>query len=251
MSNALYFGDPDAVSAAAPGSRFVLTGAEARHAATVKRVTVGEAIDVADGRGRRLTGTVAESSGQNVTLEVSTVDDEPAPATALVLVQALAKGDRDLQAVEAATELGVDAVVPWQADRSIVRWRAEKAVKGRQKWESTVWGAAKQSRRARLPEVHSLHDSRSLAGWLAGVDLALVLHEEAVDGLGTFVGSADQQVPDIVAVVVGPEGGISTAELELFLSKGAHAARMGDHVLRSSTAGPAALAVLNQLLGRW
>lgn len=251
MSNALYFGDSDAVAAAAPGSRFVLTGPEARHAATVKRVAVGEAIDVADGRGRRLTGTVAESGGQSVTLEVGAVVDEPVPATTLVLVQALAKGDRDLQAVEAATELGIDAVLPWQADRSIVRWRAEKAVKGQQKWESTVWGAGKQSRRSRLPEVHSLHDSRSLASWLAGVDLALILHEEAVDGLGTFFKSADDAVPGTVAIVVGPEGGISTAELDLFSSKGAHAARMGDHVLRSSTAGPAALAVLNQLLGRW
>ena len=251
MSNALYFGEPAAVAAAYPGSQFVLTGAEARHAATVKRVAAGETIDVADGRGRRISGVVASSTAQEVTLEVSSVNEDPLPASRLVLVQALAKGDRDELAVEAATELGVDAVIPWQADRSIVRWRAEKALKGQRKWESTVFGAAKQSRRARLPEVLPLHDSGSLAHWLAGVDLALVLHEDAVDSLGLILAGCAGDTPATVAVVVGPEGGISGQELDLFRSKGAQAARLGGHVLRSSTAGPAALSVLNQLLGRW
>ena len=253
MSNALYFGDPDAVAAARPGSEFILTGAEARHAATVKRVTVGEMIDVADGRGRRIVGAVSRT-GQDVVLDVRAVTDEPAPACRLILVQALAKGDRDELAVEAATELGVDAVVPWQADRSIVRWRAEKALKGQRKWETTVFGAAKQSRRAWLPEVNPLLDSGSLAPWLAGVDLALILHEDAAVGIGSLLQSASGRQPGkpaSIAVVVGPEGGISRQELDLFESHGAHAARLGSHVLRSSTAGPAALAVLSQLIGRW
>ncbi|WP_019482774.1 16S rRNA (uracil(1498)-N(3))-methyltransferase [Arthrobacter sp. TB 23] len=251
MSNALYFGDPEALAAVLPGASFTLTGAEARHAATVKRLAAGETIDVADGRGRRIVGVVTASAGQEVTLEVRTVIDEPAPACRLILVQALAKGDRDELAVEAATELGVDAVIPWQADRSIVRWRADKALKGQRKWESTVWGAAKQSRRATLPEVLPLHDSGSLAAWLAGVDLALILHEDAETGVGALVGPQADTPPTSIAVVVGPEGGISGQELELFVSNGAHPARLGGQVLRSSTAGPAALAVLSQLLGRW
>ncbi|WP_026552224.1 16S rRNA (uracil(1498)-N(3))-methyltransferase [Arthrobacter sp. H20] len=251
MSNALYFGDPAAIAAAVPGSAFTLAGAEARHASTVKRVGAGETIDVADGRGRRISGVVTASAGQDVTLDVRSVTDEIPPACRLILVQALAKGDRDELAVEAATELGVDAVIPWQADRSIVRWRAEKALKGQRKWESTVWGAAKQSRRARLPDVLQLHDSGALAHWLASVDLALILHEDAAVGIGSLVPSPETGVPDTIAVVVGPEGGISSQELELFISKGAHPARIGSHVLRSSTAGPAALSVLNQLIGRW
>ena len=251
MSNALYFDDPDALATVRPGSSFTLTGAEARHAATVKRLAAGETIDVADGRGRRIVGVVTASAGQEVTLEVLTVHDESAPACRLILVQALAKGDRDELAVEAATELGVDAVIPWQADRSIVRWRADKALKGQRKWESTVWGAAKQSRRATRPEVLPLQDSKTLATWLAGVDLALILHEDAATGIGALVAPQAAHLPATVAVVVGPEGGISAQELELFVSKGAHPARLGDHVLRSSTAGPAALSVLSQLLGRW
>ncbi|MHA7277618.1 16S rRNA (uracil(1498)-N(3))-methyltransferase [Arthrobacter sp. HLT1-21] len=250
MSNALYFGDPAAVAAARAGSDFVLTGAEARHAATVKRVAVGETIDVADGRGRRVVGTV-KSTGQDVVLDVGAVTDEPAPACRLILIQALAKGDRDELAVEAATELGVDAVVPWQADRSIVRWRAEKALKGQRKWETTVWGAAKQSRRAWLPDVHPLLDSGSLAHWLAGVDLALILHEDAALGVGSLLPPQSEGHPSAIAVVVGPEGGISARELDLFTAQGAHPARLGNQVLRSSTAGPAALAVLSQLIGRW
>lgn len=250
MSNALYFGDVDAVAAARPGSEFILTGAEARHAATVKRVAVGESINIADGRGRRIVGIVT-STGQDVVLDVGAVIDEPVPACRLILVQALAKGDRDELAVEAATELGVDAVVPWQADRSIVRWRGEKALKGQRKWETTVWGAAKQSRRARLPAVHPLIDSGSLAHWLGGVELALILHEDADTGIGSLLPSHSEGQRRTIAVVVGPEGGISGQELDLFTAQGAQPARLGSHVLRSSTAGPAALAVLSQLLGRW
>ncbi|MHA7156103.1 16S rRNA (uracil(1498)-N(3))-methyltransferase [Arthrobacter sp. TMN-50] len=250
MSNALYFGDPAAVAAARPGADFILTGPEARHAATVKRVAAGETIDVADGRGRRIVGTV-KSTGQDVTLDVMSVTDEPVSTCRLVLVQALAKGDRDELAVEAATELGVDAVIPWQADRSIVRWRAEKAIKGQRKWETTVWGAAKQSRRAWLPDVHPLLDSGSLARWLAGVDLALILHEDAAAGIGSLLPALSAGLPSTIAVVVGPEGGISGQELDLFTGQGAHPVRLGSHVLRSSTAGPAALAVLSQLTGRW
>ena len=172
-------------------------------------------------------------------------------------MQALAKGDRDEQAIEAATELGVDAVLPWQSERSIVRWRAEKAAKGQAKWRAVVTSAAKQSRRSRIPRVLDAADSKSLTARLAGVDLVLVLHEEADMPLSRALVTSGRgdAVPEAgirsVAVVVGPEGGISPAELEALRGVGAVAVRLGPHVLRSSTAGPAALAVLNQLLGRW
>ncbi|WP_312181549.1 16S rRNA (uracil(1498)-N(3))-methyltransferase [Arthrobacter sp.] len=260
MTNPIFFGDPEQVAAAAPGSVFSLTGPEARHAVSVKRLAPGEDVDIVDGGGLRLRGTVRTADPALLEVDVRDVEAEPAPAHELIMVQALAKGDRDEQAIEAATELGVDTVIPWQSDRSIVRWRADKAAKGRAKWQAVVTSAAKQSRRSRLPQVLDVTDSKSLSAKLAGVDLVLVLHEEADAPLARVIeslrpaesGSAGTPENRIsIAVVVGPEGGISPAELDTLRAAGASAVRLGPHVLRSSSAGPAALVLLNHLLGRW
>lgn len=260
MTNPIFFGDPEQVAEARPGSTFRLEGPEARHAVSVKRIAAGEPVDVVDGAGRRITGTVTDTGPSLLELAVEAVTEEPAEAERFILVQALAKGDRDEQAVEAATELGVDTVIPWQSDRSIVRWRTEKAAKGQAKWQALTTAAAKQSRRSRIPVVEPLLDSKALVRRLADVDLVLVLHEEADAPLagalaalpGNRADAAGQGTPQAsIAVVVGPEGGISPAELDQLRAAGAVAVRLGPHVLRSSTAGPSALAVLNQLLGRW
>lgn len=254
MTNPIFFGDPGTVRAAEPGSVFVLEGPEAHHAVAVKRLAPGEPVDIVDGAGRRLTGTVAAAAPARLEVRVETVREETGAAETLVLVQALAKGGRDEQAIEAATELGVHTVLPWQSERSIVRWRADKAAKGQAKWQGIVTAAAKQSRRSVIPLVEEVVESKTLAQRLSDVDLVLVLHEEADGALLPAVAEARRtagEKPLSIAVVVGPEGGISAAEVDLLRSGGAVAVRLGDHVLRSSTAGPAALAVLNSALGRW
>ncbi|MBD8043621.1 16S rRNA (uracil(1498)-N(3))-methyltransferase [Arthrobacter sp. Sa2BUA2] len=260
MTNPIFFGDPEQVAAAVPGGVFALTGPEARHAVAVKRLAPGEAVDIVDGGGLRLRGTVRSADAALLEVDIRDIETEPAAGQELILVQALAKGDRDEQAIEAATELGVDTVIPWQSDRSIVRWRADKAAKGRAKWQAVVTSAAKQSRRSRLPKVLEVTDSKALLGKLAGVDLVLVLHEEAdapfaqvIDSIrrDQATGSVDADQRLSIAVIVGPEGGISPAELGALRASGATAVRLGPHVLRSSSAGPAALVLLNHLLGRW
>jgi 16S rRNA (uracil1498-N3)-methyltransferase len=163
-----------------------------------------------------------------------------------VLVQALAKGGRDELAVETATELGVDEVVPWQAARSVVQWRGERGTKARAGWESIARAAAKQSRRARVPAIAALASSADVQARMGGAALAVVLHEDADAALaGMLLPSAGD-----VVLVVGPEGGITPDELELFGGAGAMVCRLGPHVLRSSTAGPAAIAVLSAAV-RW
>lgn len=259
MTSPIFFGDPELVAAAAPGSVFALTGPEARHAVAVKRLAPGERVDIVDGAGKRLRGTVRSAEPSLLEVDVHEVESEPGQDCEFTLVQALAKGDRDEQAIEAATELGVDAVLPWQSERSIVRWRADKAVKGQAKWRAVVASAAKQSRRSRIPQVLDVAESKALASRLAGTDLVLVLHEEASVSLAAAVelalarsvGTGTETGIGSIAVVVGPEGGISPAELKALREAGAVAVRLGPHVLRSSSAGPAALVLLNHLLGRW
>ncbi|WP_230671260.1 16S rRNA (uracil(1498)-N(3))-methyltransferase [Rathayibacter sp. Leaf248] len=227
------------------GGRLALTGAEARHAATVSRIRAGETIRVGDGRGRVATAVVESSESSRVVLVVESVEEAAPPSPRLVLVQALAKGDRDELAVQAATELGVDEVVPWQAARSISRWSGPKEEKGRERWRSIVREASKQSLRARVPEVSPLASTRALAD-RAATDRVLVLEPSAEVRLSAI----EPDGRDLV-LVVGPEGGVAPEELRLLAEAGAEAVALGDTVLRTSTAGPAAIAVLSARLGRW
>lgn len=228
------------------GSTVMLGGAEGHHAATVKRTGVGEEILVADGSGLLATARVCEVGSGELRLEIVDLREGAVAGPRLVLVQALAKGGRDEQAVEAATELGVDGVLAWQAERCIVRWRGERAEKSLAKWRSVAAAAAKQSRRATVPTVEGPVSSAGLADLVRASALSVVLHEDAEEPLAGLDLPADGDV----LVVVGPEGGISPGELEAFSAAGARQVRLGPTVLRSSSAGPAALAVLNAV-SRW
>jgi 16S rRNA (uracil1498-N3)-methyltransferase len=265
VSNPVFFTAPGTLDQQVPGSTFVLDGPEARHAVTVKRLTVGETVDIADGAGRRLTGAVTAVAPGELTVECAQLSVEPRPDIRLVLVQALAKGDRDELAAETATELGIDAVVPWQAERSIVRWKAERAAKAHAKWESVVAAAAKQARRAWIPEVRPAVDGAGLQAAVAAAGLAVILHEDAVRPLRQVLESwhATVEADDDgrsagaraaareVLLIVGPEGGISPREVTRLCDAGAVTALLGHHVLRSSTAGPAATVLASDILGRW
>lgn len=246
MSRPVFLVDPALVTAVQPGAVVVLDGPEGRHAATVRRIGVGEAVQLVDGAGTRLTGAVVEAGGSRLAVRVDDLARDPEPDPRLVLVQALAKGDRDDQAIESATELGVDEVVPWQAQRSIVQWRGERGERARGKWVSTVTAATKQSRRSRVPVVAPVVGLAALARRVAEAGAAYVLHEEATEPLAAQVLPATGDV----LVVVGPEGGITPDELRALTEAGGRVVRLGDTVLRSSSAGPAALAVLSAAT-RW
>jgi 16S rRNA (uracil1498-N3)-methyltransferase len=235
----------DSASDAAVGDVVSLTGAEAKHAAVVRRLRVGEAITIGDGRGVWLSGVAEEVSPIQVDVRISERAEHSAPSPRIVLVQALAKGDRDELAVQAACELGVDEIVPWQASRSVSRWDGAKAVKGRERWASIVREAAKQAHRAWVPEVGAPVTTAQLAA-RAATQRVLLLDPTATDRLAELVSDGRDLV-----LVVGPEGGIAPEELKRLTEAGAERALLGDTVLRTSTAGPAAIAVLSVALGRW
>lgn len=243
--SSLYLDETLDLSSVATGDTVALGGDEARHAVTVARVRVGERVSVGDGRGRVVVGPVTSAEGRRLELRVDAVRDEPEPAPRLTLVQALAKGDRDELAVQAATELGVDRVVPWAASRSVSRWDGPKAEKGRARWASIVREAVKQSIRARVPSVDPVASTRELPARLEGERMLLL-----VPGAATPLSAIRPDGRDL-ALVVGPEGGMDPAEVERLREAGAEPVRLGEAVLRTSTAGPAAIAVLSVALGRW
>jgi 16S rRNA (uracil1498-N3)-methyltransferase len=257
VSNPLFYVGDGELAPATAGATVVVSGAEARHAVQVMRLSPGERVDVADGSGRRVSGTVHSAAPDRLEVTAESVHDEPAPHPELVLVQALAKGDRDLLAIQTATELGLDAVYPWQAERSIVRWKSgktDKTAKALSKWEAALLSAAKQARRSRVPRTEQMLDGVGVASVCGPGSLVLVLHEDARQSLGEAVSEAGVLAADAVeriVLVVGPEGGISPAETAALTEAGGRPVLLGHHVLRSSTAGPAAVAVLQQLLGRF
>lgn len=239
-----------AVTDAAIGDAVVLTGGEARHAATVQRREAGERIDLVDGLGRRAVGRIVTVGDGEIVVAVEALgsDDDPV----IVLVQALAKGGRDEQAIESATELGVTRLVPWAAERAIVQWRGPKADKGRAAWLALAVAATKQSRRALVPTVDPLVTTRQLellvADAVATGARVLVLHEVAETALGSLAWS-DARQP--TWLIVGPEGGISDREVAALVAAGGEPVLLGPHVLRASSAGPAAIAALAALRGTW
>lgn len=226
-----------------PGSVVELTGEEARHAIAVARVRVGERIAISDGRGLVVRGAVAAVDRDRLSLDVESVERSEPPTPALWLAQGLAKGDRDELAVQAATELGVAGVIPWAAERSVSRWDGPKAAKGRERWAAIAREASKQSLRPFVPEVTDLASTADLARVPGRI---VVLEPTAEHALTALDLDADR-----ITLVVGPEGGVAPRELESLHAAGAVLARLGPEVLRTSTAGPAALAVLNARLGRW
>ena len=278
-----------AAARAVAGDVLTLTGPEARHAVSVRRLRAGERVDLVDGAGLRLVCEAAvpgsdgvgdrpagpdrsnhlgpgrpgrpdrpRRSGGSDRLTVRVLErvEEPEPPVRLALVQAPAKGGRDEQAVETATEVGVDLVVPWRAGRCVSVWSGPRAARGRARWEATAREAAKQARRARVPRVESDRSTRELAAWVRGVTDAggavLVLHEEASTPIGAagLPEPGDGRAP-VLAVVVGPEGGIGEEEVAALEGAGARAVRLGPHVMRTASAGPVALALLAERAGLW
>ncbi len=234
------------LSGCAVGAQVEVTGDEAHHAVAVRRVEVGEVLALTDGVGTTVTGPVAETGKRRFALAVEDVVVVPRPAPAFTVVQALPKGDRGELAVEMLTEMGVHRIVPWAAQRSIAVWRGERAVKSHAKWSATAREAAKQARRPWFPEVAPLATTVEVVDLIAAAASAAVLHEEAVSRV------ADIRLPNgEIVLVVGPEGGVSPEELDAFATAGAPAVRLGDEVLRTSTAGVAALAALLSRTPRW
>nr|WP_243752652.1 16S rRNA (uracil(1498)-N(3))-methyltransferase [Leucobacter ruminantium] len=248
----MYFTDGLAPEAFEAGAIVEVTGEEARHAVRVSRLRMGERIMVGDGLGTVGEGPVESAERDRFTVRLESVRRDPSPAQRVVLVQALAKGDRDERAVEQATEFGVDAIVPWEAARSVSRWGAEKTAKGVAKWARIAREASKQSLRSRVPGVAEPVRLAQLCEAAGREGVAVVaLHPRGGARLTAWAAGADVAVAGEILLVVGPEGGFADEELDALEAAGAVVRVLGETVLRTSSAGPAAIAVLNAALGRW
>jgi 16S rRNA (uracil1498-N3)-methyltransferase len=237
----------DGTATLSVGSVVELSGDEGRHATVVRRIRAGEQIVLTDGAGASATCTVTETAKSSLTATVDEVGVETPEEPHVTVVQAIPKGERAELAVEMLTEVGVDVIVPWPAERCVSVWRGDRATRSLAKWRATAREAAKQARRPRFPHVAESASTEEVAALLAAASVPVVLHEAASGPIGNL------PIPGRgrIVVVVGPEGGISDSELAAFAAVGAEPVRLGSSVLRTSTAGVAAVAALLARTRRW
>ena len=241
MTASVFQASPADLAGTQIGSSLVLRGAEARHAVRVMRMLPGEGIEVVDGEGRRVRGVIASApSPDSLDIDVTEVVDEPAPSPRLTVLQAIPKGEHAELAVDLMTQVGVDAIVPWAAQRAVAQWKPDRAAKAREKWQAAAAAASKQSRRARTPLIAGLATLGDACDLVSRADLGLVLHEEASQSL------ADTQLPlaGEVVIIVGPEGGLADDERTRLREAGAIEVRIGPTVLRTSLAGAVAVTAI-------
>ena len=236
------------LAAAVVGGLLRLGGTEGRHAVTVRRLVPGEALRLVDGRGRRVDGVVSGVvDKQTLDVEVTSVDDVPAAQPRIVVVQALPKGERGELAVELLTEIGVDAIVPWAAAACVTQWKGDRLERGHRRWADAAQAAAKQARRTWFPSVEPLATTAAVVERVRAAAVAVVLHEDAT----TPIGSLRLPASGEVVVIEGPQGGLTPAERAALAEAGAHEVRLGPSVLRTSSAGLAAVAALCAGSPRW
>lgn len=232
---------------AAPGALVEVAGDEAHHAVAVRRLRAGERLVLTDGLGTALTGVVEATGKRLLTVRAEDVRRDPRPDPEVVVVQAIPKGDRGELAVEVLTEVGVATIVPWAAARSVAVWKGERAAKSLARWRATAREAGKQARRTWFPSVEEPARTPDLVDRVAAADLAVVLHETATEPLAAL----DVPAAGRLLVVVGPEGGLTDDELASLAAAGARPVHLGAEVLRTSTAGVAAVAALLSRTPRW
>jgi len=240
-----------AESIPAVGGVAVVDGDEGFHAASVRRLRPGEELVLSDGAGTVADCVVQSADKRSLRARVLASRTVPPPWPPVTVVQAIPKSERSELAIELATEAGADEFVAWQAQRCVARWDGDRSANGLRRWRAVARSAARQSRRAWIPDVSGPMSTEALCSYLtqqigAGA-VVLVLHESAdVPITEETVAQANS-----VILLVGPEGGISDPEITALMNAGAVTVRLGPTVLRTSTAAAVALGALGVLTPRW
>jgi 16S rRNA (uracil1498-N3)-methyltransferase len=234
MSNAWFY----LPALAAAGESLQLTGEEAHHAASVRRLRAGDAVTLFDGHGNLAQAriTAINARGREIALAVGERAKQPPPRPKVQLCCALPKGERLATLLDMATQLGMTSFTPLRCVHGVVQ-PSENLIARSQR---ICLEACKQSRRAWLPELRAAVTPAEAATQAAARgELVLVAHPggDALSSMGTNEDRA-------VTILIGPEGGFAETELAAMLTTGAKRFSLGDAILRIETAAVAALAAI-------
>ena len=227
-----------------PDSTVELDTEAAHHVARVLRMRSGDALTLFDGRGAEYPASIVNIDRKTVQVAIAAahVVDRESPL-AIHLGIAISKGERMDWVIQKATELGVARITPLQSERVEVRLRGEREEKKAAHWQAVAIAACEQCGRNRIPAIDA---PQALAVWLADVeaDAHFVLHHRSEHALSAYA-----TPPHSVALLIGPEGGLSDAEIALAEAQNFAPLRLGPRVLRTETAPLAALGILQFLWG--
>ena len=221
----------------------LLDGDLAHYVGRVLRLNPGAAVQVFNGSGMEWPGEILEVNKREVRVALGAATPGLAePALKVHLGQALSRGERMDWAIQKAVELGVSQITPLFTERCEVKLQGERADKRQQHWQQIAISACEQCGRSVIP---TIHPPLALGAWLGSIeaDLKLVLHHRTEQRL------ADLMRPTTLALLIGPEGGLSADEIDQALGSGFEAARFGPRVLRTETAPVVALSVVQHLWG--
>jgi 16S rRNA (uracil1498-N3)-methyltransferase len=224
------------------GATYEFDNDDANHAIRVLRIGTGEIFNLSDGAGSWSQVQVLTVAKKSMQVKVLETGKEDALNTHFTVIQAIPKGDRIKESIEMCTEGGADRIVMWKASRSI--GKSDDKI---EKLQTTAREASKQSRRFRIPEVIGVATTNAVVDQIAQADLAIVFHESASMKVSELVVPGCRKV----AIIIGPEGGLTDEEIDTFAAAGAKVALMGRPVLRSAHAGLAALSAVNTALSVW
>lgn len=224
----------------------VLSGQAFRHAIQVLRLQTGAGVTLFNGCGGEYRGTITALGRREATVAIDSycARNVESPLS-LMLAQVISKGERMDYTLQKAVELGVTAIAPLRSQRSVVRLDAGRLARRQRHWRGVVVSACEQSGRNIVPVVK---DSQDLISWLGAVDsasLKVVLDPGANNGLQSLSLAGGQPV----IILVGPEGGLTSAELDTAHDAGFYRIKLGARTLRTETAGMAALAAIQTLWG--
>ncbi|SDC73830.1 MULTISPECIES: 16S rRNA (uracil(1498)-N(3))-methyltransferase [unclassified Candidatus Frackibacter] len=222
-----------------------ITGSDVRHITKALRLQPDDKISVADGQGQKYIIKIVETSEEVV---IGEIQDEfvaqVEPEVKVTLLQGLPKSKKMDLIVQKCTELGIDQVIPMETKRSVVKLKPSKAKRRQKRWQKIAEEAAKQSGRATIPKVGELKDFIDLEEIITDYDLVLIPWEdEDSDGLKNNLQNLDLN-PEKILLVIGPEGGFASEEVDKAKELGAKSVTLGPRILRTETAGLAALSMI-------
>ncbi|NQZ33047.1 MAG: 16S rRNA (uracil(1498)-N(3))-methyltransferase [Oceanospirillaceae bacterium] len=225
------------------GATISLDDSAVQHVARVLRMKTGESICLFNGDGHEYQGRLNSVEKRSVTVDIISISS-PARSSSLKIEigQSISKGDRMDYAIQKSTELGMNSFTPLLSERGEVRLKADRLLKKQQQWQQLAISGCEQSLRTDIPNIN---DPRPLNEWVQHCDaeLKLVLHHHSATPLSELT------PPRSVALLIGPEGGLSEAEVELAMNAGFKAVAFGPRVLRTETAPVVAQSILQYLWG--
>ena len=227
----------------------VITGQDVNHIRNVLRMKPGEQVGIRDGISRSYICELEAIEEEEIRAKILTEDTNLSELPAeLYLFQGLPKSDKMELIIQKAVELGVHEVIPVATRRAVVKLDRKKAEKKAERWQTIALGAAKQSKRMQIPTVHMPVTFQQALAMMAESDVRLMPYENAEGMEGTRRILESIEPGESIAVLIGPEGGIDEAEVEMAMKEKVEPITLGKRILRTETAGMTVLSILVYLL---